>query len=848
MIHYNENLDTKISRIIKHRCKIKDIYYYIQIYTNTLTPNKKITFLIKASKNKIHSHLYKRMFYYSELLRYNKYFNYFSSLDDIFITINQCIEENKFFITNSVKCISFTMQLYISKKKKYYNINVNLNKHKNLKPLSLATKKDIQKVNLGIKSEKELNYAINEIRQRLNKLEKSQRNNNNFSDVNVLNSDNINSANDTSMNNPNSMVGLNNMMNKLNYLETSINNKDVKIKSLENRIINLSSKPSRNQNNLILRNKNYNNKSIDNNNINNNNNRRNSHFYPNQTSHDYDKSNVISTISKSNERNLNFNISQENEYESKYRPTYAQHRSKYNNTNKYKNNSYINDNSDLSDFSKIDKHKRKDKDKKIYHSIDNYNNHYNKSKRKKKSYSEIGNSYVKSSDRLKESGHKHKHKHEHKNNHNHNHIHHSSHKSSFKEKPITIAKQFKQPKNKSPKVKDKGVKKNRSVEKLRSNYNNNNYYYNNDDNNNSFLRNDYKISSERNINGFNEDRLESETNNHFSYLNNNNINDDINLNTSITKKNSGINKIPLSTDREKVVVKEKKFRSQEKINTNIDTNNNDITNSPKIINIDTNNITNKENNIINNNDNTITTDIKRSNNKNSKKIKDTSPSNNNSAFLSTHNSKTIKNYKIAYHPREQIRKYVNSRIFFRKDELRLLKDKISNNNRKLHVFFDILYRASQDGDKELPIRESIADYGETLTLFYTYEGARFGVYLNREEAHSFMKGRHYREIPGSCFIVGLNNLVIYQIDKNKTSNDDFKDVLCFGRTFYLNKNGTHWMIFTPQNHFLDKKCIIGTGEGLFKNVDIKKLVGGYEYHLKEVEIFSVAIERFYKNE
>ena len=841
MIQFNEDLDNKISRIIKHRCKIKDIYYYIQIYTNTLTPNKRITFLIKASKNNIHSHLYKRMFYYSELLRYNKYFNYFSSLDDIFTTINQCIEENKFFITNSVKCLSFTMQMYISKKKKYYNINVNLNKHKNLKPLSLATKKDIQKVNLGIKSEKELNYAINEIRQRLTKLEKSQRNNNNFSDINIINSDNINSANDTSMNNPNSMAGLNNMMNKLNYLETSINNKDVKIKSLENRLINLSSKASRNQNNLILRNKNYNNKSDDNNNIYNNNynnniiNRRNSHFYPNQTSHDYDKSNVISTISKSNERNLNFNISQENENESKYRPTNAQYRSKYNN-NKYPNNSYINDNSDLSDFSKIDKQKRKDKGKKIYLSIDNYN--YNK--RKKKSYSEIDNSYVKSSDRLKDSTHKHKHKHK------NNHIHHISHKSSFKEKPITVAKQFKQSKNKLPKVKAKDDKKNRSVEKLRSNHNNN--HYNNNDNN-SILRNDYKISDERHINGFNEDRLESETNNHFSYLNNNINNNDLNTNSSITKKDGRKNrKTPPSTEREKIMVKAKKFRSQEKINTNIDTNNNDITNSPKNINEDINNITNKENNIINNNEITITTDNKMPNNKNSKKIKDTSHSNNNSVFLSTQNSKTIKKYKIAYYPREQIRKYVNSRIFFRKDELRLLKDKISNNNRKLHVFFDILYRASQDGDKELPIRESIADYGETLTLFYTYEGARFGVYLNREEAHSFMKGRHFREIPGSCFIVGLNNLVIYQIDKNKTSNDDFKDVLCFGRTFYLNKNGTHWMIFTPQNHFLEKKCIIGTGEGLFKNVNIEKLVGGYEYHLKEVEIFSVAIERFYKNE
>jgi len=841
MIQFNEDLDNKISRIVKHRCKIKDIYYYIQIYTNTLTPNKKITFLIKASKNNIHSHLYKRMFYYSELLRYNKYFNYFSSLDDIFTSINQCILENKFFITNSVKCLSFTMQMYINKKKKYYNINVNLNKHKNLKPLSLEKKKDIQTVNLGIKNTKELNYVIYEIRQRLNKLEKNQRNNKNFSDINIINSDNINSINDASMNNPNSMVGLNNMMNKLNYLETSINNKDVKIKSLENRLVNLSSKASRNQNqnNQILRNKNYNNKSFDNNiiynnNYNNNNNRRSSHFYPNQTSQDYDKSNVISTISKSNEKNLNFNISQENDYESKYRPTYGQYRNKYNNNNQI--NSFINGNSDLSDYSKIDKHKSKDKGKKVYKSIDNYN--YNNKKRKK-SYSEIGNSYVKTSDRLKDNSHKHKHKHKN----NQNHIHNSSHKSYFKEQPITVAKQFKNPKNKLPKVKGKESKKNWSVEKLRSN-NNNYYYYNND--NNSILKNDNKISNEPYKNGFNDDRLESETNNHFSYINNNNNIYD--SNSDVTKKNSRKNKTPSPNEKEKIVVKAKKFRSQEKINTNIDTNNNDISNSQNIINLDINNITNRENNIINNNENTITTDNKRANYIKPKKIKDTSLSLSNSAFLSTHNSKTIKKYKIAYHPREQIRKYVNSRIFFRKDELRLLKDKISHNNRKLHVFFDILYRASQDGDKELVIREAISDYGETLTLFYTYEGARFGVYLNREESHSIIKGRHFREIPGTCFIVGLNNLVIYQIDKNKTSNDDFKDVLCFGRTFYLNKNGTHWMICTPQNHFLEKKCIIGTGEGLFNNVNIEKLVGGYEYHLKEVEIFSVSIERFYKNE
>ena len=50
------------------------------------------------------------------------------------------------------------------------------------------------------------------------------------------------------------------------------------------------------------------------------------------------------------------------------------------------------------------------------------------------------------------------------------------------------------------------------------------------------------------------------------------------------------------------------------------------------------------------------------------------------------------------------------------------------------------------------------------------------------------------------------------------------------------------MIFTPQNHFLGKKCIMGNGEGLFTNLNVEEVVGNSEYHIKEIEIFSVAIE------
>ena len=197
-------------------------------------------------------------------------------------------------------------------------------------------------------------------------------------------------------------------------------------------------------------------------------------------------------------------------------------------------------------------------------------------------------------------------------------------------------------------------------------------------------------------------------------------------------------------------------------------------------------------------------------------------------------------------PKEKIRKYINSKIIYRKDELRLLKDAISKNNRKLHVFFDIIYRASVDGQEEKKIKDIIEDHFETLTLFHTMEGARFGVYLKKEECNFFLKGKYYREIPGSCFIVGLNKLKIFPIYRNKTSNNYFKDVLCFGRTFLHNKNKTNWIIYTPKNKFIGEKCIIGNGLELFPEFNFRKIVGNEEYHIKEVEIFNIAVERFHK--
>ena len=114
-------------------------------------------------------------------------------------------------------------------------------------------------------------------------------------------------------------------------------------------------------------------------------------------------------------------------------------------------------------------------------------------------------------------------------------------------------------------------------------------------------------------------------------------------------------------------------------------------------------------------------------------------------------------------PRENLKKFVNSRIIFTKNELRLLKTRFTQGVKNIHAFFDLLYRASTDGDYEEVAKNVSRNKEKTLTLFYTYEGARFGVYTEKKPSASFFKGKIYKEIPGTSFMVSLNNLKFFDI-------------------------------------------------------------------------------------
>jgi hypothetical protein len=177
--------------------------------------------------------------------------------------------------------------------------------------------------------------------------------------------------------------------------------------------------------------------------------------------------------------------------------------------------------------------------------------------------------------------------------------------------------------------------------------------------------------------------------------------------------------------------------------------------------------------------------------------------------------------------------------------MQLVKSKITKGKKNIHAYFDLLYRASVDGDYEESINSLCEGHYPQITLFLTQEGARFGIYIDKEKNTSFFKkGINYKEKPGTSFLFSLNTLKTYEIKQGETATDNRTEKLCFGRTYKYNNNESNWIIYVPRNEFLGIDLKFGDKESYFGEVKYSDIVGYVDtYHLKDVEIFQVIIEK-----
>lgn len=192
--------------------------------------------------------------------------------------------------------------------------------------------------------------------------------------------------------------------------------------------------------------------------------------------------------------------------------------------------------------------------------------------------------------------------------------------------------------------------------------------------------------------------------------------------------------------------------------------------------------------------------------------------------------------------RENLKKYINSRIIYTRKELQMVKNKIIKNKKHLHAYLDLLYRASVDGDYEERINSLCEGKYPQVIFFYTQDGARFGVYIEKEKYTSFLGNVSYKEIPGTSFLISLNSLKTYNILDGKTATENYPEKLCFGRSKYYNNNESNWLIYTLKNDFLYYQYKIGDKESNFGIINTKEIVGiKNEYILEDVEIYQAII-------
>ena len=885
MIKFNERniSSSKITSTIKTKCKINSNYYFIQIFIDAFSNTEKITFLIKTRKEyERNSILYKRVFNYIELIEYNKYFKTFSSLEDIFINIAQCIEEKKYNINNGIKCLTLIIRIYISKLKKYVNISINLNQHKNLNPLSMDKNetKEIKKIILGVQNKEELSYAIYDIRQRLKNLEMNQsmmnNNINNNGNISYRNNE-INRINNNLQKYINNSINLNENMNnndfQIKYYKENPNKRKLNNKISVNSSMNNLNEESNiyHQNNSIL---NKTNTNYFNNNSNNNlipkNIKLNEKHRISGVNELIKKINILETKTNTKdypikESNNKFNsIDSNNNDNYKYFPYPKKKKEKNKEFNKSVEINRRNDNSlynlynnNINNMTKINLVKKNrlnsvlnneksmngsqiidikendninDINNLEYNNINNYKKFINKNKTidynenefKENLGRKIKNNLINiKNEEVKDE------------------IDNENEELMIK-KVEDNGYLSKSKTGRGQKVK---IKKKNLEEPIIPNNKmiNNNYYENNINNNIKIIKDKEKVKENGNSISNSNDNLDN-------INGNNNINDNINSNNN---KNNNINNNNInnnindskesSSEKEKEEEKESdkinKFTKKENTKKKEESKNNNKMPKIKIKNFSSavKNNSNYKNNNINNN-------INNNSSVNSLSSKPIIKQNLNKSISSSMSNVEIKPpKKVPIYPPEKL-DHINSNIIFRKVELHLLKNKLSNNNKKRYVFFDLLYRATRDGDNETVIKKLTLGYEKVMTLFYTNEGARFGVFIRRKKNH-YVKAKNRGEKKGTCFIFGLNNLVIYDIYKDKFGKGDYNKVLCFGCLDDVGSNGTKWMIYTPQNNFLNKKCVMDSGLGLFHDIDIEQIVGPSEYTIKEVEIFNVDIEQ-----
>ena len=754
---------------------------------------------------------YSNSFSLQDLQNISKYYTFFNKIEDILEDTANIFNQGNYNIEQSEHKLNIILQLVINEE--IMNIKLPLNLIKNIKDKENKKKKVLnnnkKKIeefnpyqnnrrinhNVGIKSVNDLNSILTDIKDRLTVLEVTQNTSNNIA-KNTYNKSYGGNIND----NNNILLTIDSILKRIDKLEEENNKKTERINYLKEKIKAYEPEITATSDNESVN---------DDNTFNSNNMNPNQKYINLGTIKNVDTSTITSNNSinihldnKEDELNNSFN-EKKKKRKIQSSDSYQYNNNKDNNINNQKNKikSNIKKNKNKSQ-DKLNKNKEDYNDENQYQQINQNNNYINQNPNininndnninqfsKKLSGIKINNESNNINNDIKNIKMAHN-----KSQPNLNHIMSYNQNNFDSQKMINnleknfLKKSETQDINKSL-VKTKKTKQFENNNKILLNNNNDNYYNNNLNNINNSINKDNNYNNNNIKNNINNNNNMNSSNS--NYENNEKINTN---NNQMIQRNSSSNPDSSGEQEEKMKEKMKEKNKELELERELEE--------------------------------------KEERKRRQKTFKETSSGNDSLKVKQIKKSLTMA-------PKEDIRLYCKSHIIFTKDELRLLKKKINTDKNRYSVFFDVLYRASEDGDDVDYVKKIMAKEKKTLTLFETEKGARFGIYVEKKLDTTILMTQYLAERPGTCFLVSLNNLEIYDIYKKYVSNEH---KLCFIKNSKKNKNGSAYAIYTPPKKFLGQACYLGDLNSYF-NVENEDIIGEKEeYKLKDVEICKVSIE------
>ena len=161
---------------------------------------------------------------------------------------------------------------------------------------------------------------------------------------------------------------------------------------------------------------------------------------------------------------------------------------------------------------------------------------------------------------------------------------------------------------------------------------------------------------------------------------------------------------------------------------------------------------------------------------------------------------------------------------------RLTKNEVFRNKK---LKYNLLYRASRDGDNSNKFHEKCDNINNIIAIFKTKEGRVFGGYTEK----GYKGNNQGNTIDNNAFFFSCNLKKIYNVKRNKTAIYDEKNC---GPIF-----GANTTIINVYHKMFDCNCCTcsisdSCFEGLNSDYEINN--GKSNFYLQEIEVFQVLVQ------